>query len=746
MSLSLSLAITNVGGGGGGGSPVTNSILVANRCQTPGLLFNAIDQVGVYREHYASPEGAITNLVFTDVNWYFNAAMAVTTSANSITFRKYVEYPAGVFTPVLYSGGTSATMGVLGQVTSDVLASVTIPAGAKWWEHTINITGSTVQYPAIELPAQSATLGLTDGKYNFTGTPTRGAADASVSHFGSAVITGTVSGTSSASAFGIMGDSIAWGQGDITSVGPKGGSGYLSRALDNKWPWFKVAVGGTTAVQMATNSGNAQWNSLLAKILVTDWINEYGGGDLRVGSSVAATETAFQTLYGMFGSARTGQTTVLPRTDSTDGYATVANQTPKTDGNWANEVTLNTDIRAGLPNVDYVLESSDRVSSAHNSRVWIAPPVPNIDGVHPNSYLANLTGGFFQYDTWGRSTVAPTAPLSIALIPGSITMQLTFSRPATGTNTVQFLIEYKRTIDSSWTTFLSGATLYDGTYTGLITGLTASTGYDVRVTPSNSAGTGPAASSSTTTTATFQPLDLGTSVLGMAWDTNSTSRVLASGANLTQMGELYTSNILTIGGAPTVITNGGQTGNKRVLAFPAGAFLAGYLYPALLDIPDGSTATSVFTVVEAMKYATGTSRGFLWGTAGSPNTKASIGQRGTVTNRGASAREVDARTALTAFQATVETTNYHIFTTIKNGTSVVFRVDGTQVASLTLVGDGTWNFTDFFIGSDPGTTVPGSTTTISPPANYSGLVIAKTALSGTDLTNVEAWVGATAGL
>ncbi|MBX5143267.1 fibronectin type III domain-containing protein, partial [Rhizobium lentis] len=338
---------------------------------------------------------------------------------------------------------------------------------------------------------------------------------------------------------------------------------------------------------------------------------------------------------------------------------------------------------------------------------------------------------------------APSAVNSLAITgTGSTSLAFSFAIPTTGSQYITYLVEYKRTADSSWTQFVTGSSALTGT----ITGLTASTSYDIRVTPSNSAGSGTASTVTQSTVSTFQPLDLGAS-LGYAWDAGNTSKVTVDGSNnVTAMTELYSTNTLGIGGAPAIITNGGQTGNKRVIDFPAGAYFKGNNFQGLLDIPDGSTATSAFTVVEAGKCQAGvTNRFSFWGTAGAA-TLASFAMRTTTSNRGISVIEVNSRAAVTAFQSVVETSNYHVFTTIKNGTSLIFRVDGVQVATGTLVGDGSWNFTDFYVGTSSGTTTPGTPATIFPPDAYSALVIARTALSGTDLTNLESWVGATAGL
>lgn len=745
MMIGLNLALTGVapGGGGGGPAPATENILVANRTSWPMTLISVPSLQGYAREHYASPEGQISALKFVDVGWYLADTMTIT-SASAGTISKFVEYPAGVYTPVTWSGVSSVSLAGNGLVQSDATA-INIPAGAKFWEHTIRVSGGAGNMALIELPANSSTLGLTDTTYVYSGSgdPVRPAANAGAEHLGSIAIIGTVA-KNGASAFVIIGDSIAWGQQDIQSVGAFGDSGAVPRGIGPRYPYTKLTKPGMTGVEMAALSANAQLVALLAVIVpaTTDIINEFGGGDLRVGETKAAVLAAAQTIYSYFPSALIGQQTVCPRTDSTDGYATVVNQTAKTDGNWIEEVPLNTDIRVPPANVDYVIDMSTKVSSGVDSRKWATPPIPVPDGVHMNSYKAADAGEFVYRHLLGRPAIVPNAVGSLAFAGiGGTTLGFSFVKPTIGSDTITYLVEYKRTIDSGWTEFSSGTSDLSGT----ITGLTVNTGYDLRVTPSNSGGSGSATTIQTTTAATFQPLDLGAN-LGYAWDTNDTTKVLETAGALTQMGELYTSNVLNFGGVPAVITNGGQTGNKRVIDFPAGAYLKGNGFSGLLNIPDGSTATSQFTIVEAAKLQAGvTNRLSFFGTAGS-STLAGFAIRTTTTNRGASVIEVNSRAAVTAFQAVVETSNYHVFTTIKNGTSVIFRVDGTQVASGTLVGDGSWNFNDFYIGTTSGATTPGTPATVFPPDAYSGIVVARTALAGTDLTNIEAWVGATAGL
>ncbi|TLX12138.1 fibronectin type III domain-containing protein [Rhizobium sp. MHM7A] len=733
---------------GGAPSIGETSGIVGSRFQVATAVGTIAANTTSRRVHYAHPLADITDLQCVDSAWYISDATLQPAAASSRTIKRYIEYPDGVFHQVLWSGASSKLIDT-GSFKSDVvLSSVTglplvIPAGAKFAERTVNLTSSVTNFPLIEMPANNSTLGLEDGN-SLTDQGNSGtiSADAVTTSFGSVAIVGKIAkgqtGTP-AKSYILVGDSIMFGQGDVSSAGAKGGSGWGARLLDaTGMPYLKMAKKGQSAQQFA--GATASVAALLSLLSYSDVICEHGVNDLRLGRTAAQILADHQTIYGLFGTANIFQTTITPRSDTTNAYADVAGQTPKTDGNMTDLTPLNTSIRAIPANVDTVLEVADAAMSARNSNVWGGPFPPVLDGTHPTSAKAAAMAALLSLNT------TPTAPGQVGSLSitgaGSTTLAYSFTAPSTGSNPITYLVEYKRTVDSTWTQFVTGSSALTGT----ITGLTANTSYDVRVTPSNAAGSGSASTVTQSTVATFQPLDLGAN-LGFAWDTNDTSKVLADGSNnLTQMGEKYSSNVLAIGGAPAIITNGGQTGNKRVIDFPAGAYLKGNAFAALLDIPDGNTATSQFTIVEAAKIQAGvTNRLSFFGSAGAA-TKASFSIRTTTTNRGPSVIEVDSRTAVTAFQAVVETANYHVFTTIKNGTSVIFRVDGVQVASATLAGDGNWNFNDFYIGTSSGTTTPGTPATVFPPDAYSGLVIARTALSGADLTNVEAWVGATAGL
>lgn len=366
----------------------TLNTLVANRLQY-NTATQSVTQPATYRrQHHAHPSGAISAIKTIDVNRYLSG-VAAGTAGNAHTIKRTIEYPQDVFTPVLWGG--SATIAITsGQtVTSDVVAGLTIPAGAKFWERTVVLT--TVTRPCMELPAGANVTAVDDGSasgdfYN-SGTISPG----SINTIGANMITGTVNATA-ARAFVLLGDSLVLGTGDITNSGSKGGAGWPARLMDQGgWPYFKMCKGGQGIVDAVTLS--ATINANLALFAWTDLLAEHGINDLSLNSRTKAqVEADYQTIFALSNivGKRIYKTTITPRTTSTDSWATTANQTPTTTGTMADLTGLNTDIRAGLPNVTGVIDAADAAMSARDSLLHKAPPAGTPDGTHPNSTRHSL--------------------------------------------------------------------------------------------------------------------------------------------------------------------------------------------------------------------------------------------------------------------------------------------------------------------------------------------------------------------
>lgn len=216
---------------------------------------------------------------------------------------------------------------------------------------------------------------------------------------------------------GHFGDSIGAGLGDSDNVSTLG-RGFLRRAMANTIPFINCCVSGDQLAN-AHRIRYGMYNGC------TDVICQMGVNDIVAGATFATVQAnmiaAWQNL-GIFG-ARVWQTTITPKTSSTDSWATTVNQTPF--ANDSNRQSINNWIRAGAPMtaafapllvgqlgallmgqpghpLTGYFDAADQVETARNSGIWRVGLVYITDGngLHPNSAgsaaLANAitTGGF----------------------------------------------------------------------------------------------------------------------------------------------------------------------------------------------------------------------------------------------------------------------------------------------------------------------------------------------------------------
>lgn len=290
VSRAGSFAVSPASFGRAGTSPgptTTTGIIAANRAQVPTVLITAVPSPFTSRRsHYASPEGAISALQTVDFGYYIADTMLIAATGVTYTIKRYIEHPANTFTQVTWGGATSKTITYASAVFVSDPVAVTIPAGAKFWERTVHITGAARDIPGVEMPAIHTTLGLDEGNSSSDlGNSGTIASGSGTNTIGSVAIIGTVA-KGNARAFVAFGDSLTWGVGDITSVGSKGGSGWISRGLDPLYPWLKVAKNNIRADQVA--AFGAQITNLMAAVGFTDCITALGTNDLSQGSGTAS--------------------------------------------------------------------------------------------------------------------------------------------------------------------------------------------------------------------------------------------------------------------------------------------------------------------------------------------------------------------------------------------------------------------------------------------------------------------------
>lgn len=371
----------------------TSNPIAANRAQLPDAVASIAQNDASARTHYAPADSAVTGLQLVHVGFYLgNTQASPTVNSDARTIACYIEYPSSTFTQFTWSSSTSVTVAAGGQTISDLLA-VAIPAGASFVVHEINLNGTVTHYPVISLPANASTIGVLDTNYASGGTPShQSSASAAVNFQGPAAILGTLT-TAGTRSFVIYGDSIQRGTGDVSSVGGRGGSGWTARMLDiHGYPYVKVAKGGWESLFLLGPSQPIR--DFLAAIKYTDVIYGHGGNDLQLASSTAAQLQDADKL-GVLSFVQSGVkiwlATILPRTTSTDSWATTANQTVLSTGTWSLLATINNARRAAgyLGPVSYsVLDAADAGMTSRDSGKWPAPPAPTVDGIHPNSVEA----------------------------------------------------------------------------------------------------------------------------------------------------------------------------------------------------------------------------------------------------------------------------------------------------------------------------------------------------------------------
>lgn len=364
--------------------------LAANRGR---LATNTFVPGGVitYRtEHWASPQGNIDQIRPMWIGMYYRNDNYLLGNTGSDTIEASIEYPAGTFTRLTFGGNNQVVLTGGNAVVADACPLV-IPKGERFWVRTFLAASSGGLSPRCSYPAAPSVIGVTDGADTsgssklLTGTI---AVSASGNVWGPSAIFGRVA-RAGARGFLLFGDSVQFGASDATSVGAKGGSGIFQRALDPKYPWASIAVGGATlqALVSLPTKITAIMDAMAPLGGPTDVVANYCINDLKAGRTVSQLKADYQTLLGLTG-GRFWPVTVGPRTTSATSNWTVTpgDQVPRTDGQWSNHPTFNQDVRAGLPGMAGYIEGGDLYASSRDSGYWAAhSPAWTDDGTHHTS-------------------------------------------------------------------------------------------------------------------------------------------------------------------------------------------------------------------------------------------------------------------------------------------------------------------------------------------------------------------------
>lgn len=367
------------GGGGSGGAAVPTNRQVTSRSYISNII-NATLPTSMSRTTHFT-QAAVTALTISWDNGFVNNNTGIyTASGGTMSITASVEYPAGTFTQVKFTGvatGTAAS-GLL--LTADS-CTVTIPTNTQFWIRTW-YSNPTV---GAMYQADLGNIGINGEAFHYGGTVTDTTMSGSVPNDGSAAAFAPVSvvGLSTKNAYLCVGDSMLAGTGDLYSA-QSAEVGILGRSL---WGNRAYAIFGCPGMTAASFPAGATVQQAVGGNF-TAVVSEYGSNDLvfpYTAVQVIANQNAIKALYP--GKAFY-VTTIPPRTTSTDSWATTANQTPLASE--AQRIAYNTAVRAGGLGFSGYIELADQCESARNSGFWKVNGGANFgtaDGIHPSQTM-----------------------------------------------------------------------------------------------------------------------------------------------------------------------------------------------------------------------------------------------------------------------------------------------------------------------------------------------------------------------
>ncbi|WP_133054330.1 GDSL-type esterase/lipase family protein [Mycolicibacter kumamotonensis] len=283
-------------------------------------------------EYDLDPSGPIT----------FSASLEVisSTSPGTVVGQLWRLTFGGRTTPILDPGG---------QILSDPLG-LSLAAGDVIAVRTYLSSGTAY---APELTWGNASTGVPGGFTAGSDLTAPGSAaipDSTGYYYGPANVLGYPDDANNAKSVLALGDSIGHGGGDIswTYTIPTKMWGFLPRALSGKAGLLNLAIGGDEATLFQGTNGSFRRISVAGR--TNSAIIEYGANDLGAGVSAASLEAAVLDLASKLrrlGISKVFLLTIVPRSTSTDNWATITNQT--TDPSNPQRVLYNTWVRAKCP-------------------------------------------------------------------------------------------------------------------------------------------------------------------------------------------------------------------------------------------------------------------------------------------------------------------------------------------------------------------------------------------------------------
>ena len=355
----------------------------------------------------------ITSIRVAFPNWKLNGGAAESPGNNSIQICAAIMFPFSSYYRLTFSGLPSIQLPAGATVWSDPVP-VYVPKGTRFYIRSFCSVLAGQSWPRGVVPVvangdqSEEGLGLTDNTLGGTYSGTNGAC------YGPCAVVG-MTATPTASVL-LLTDSLGWGQGDdpsgisSTPTGDGNGNyGPFQRAF------FNAGIGFVKMTKSGLYARDVVGQNIRTRLFAPycgSAVVILGTNDLTGNQPLSAIQAALREIWGSLAAqgCRVFACTVPPKTNSTDGWMSLGNQSmPSANygapggGLGSVRAQLNDWLRSGPSSTVFgVLECADPVEAGRNSGIW-RPGYTN-DGTHWNQVgmtavldVVNnaILGGFF---------------------------------------------------------------------------------------------------------------------------------------------------------------------------------------------------------------------------------------------------------------------------------------------------------------------------------------------------------------
>lgn len=394
MSIGIGIGFVS----GGGGSAFSKYYLgqVAGQTKVPNKLLTTNQQTMTRGRHIS--RDTITSLRLAYPNFIVDNTLLTEVGPGDVsTVTAAIEYPIGTTcTQVTWGGQTSHTIanGAMGSLSDEIFVDIPIDTPfmiRTYYTNSIGIiTDNRINIADNSQSFRFATSGLSDQ------TMTPGATTGGTSSPNYLYKPLVIAGRTKKPSILILGDSRQ--EGNSASEGFTGTSddiGEIARTIGPYFAYANLGKGSDGVVKfIASYAGRRSLGSYFSHIICG-----YGYNDVRgLSQTPADTFTNLQTLRNLFPTCEFFQTTIAPRSTSSDFYTTNGG----TGGADANISTLNNLIRAGGLGQGY-FELADFFETARDSGLWIVSSggrvVTDAAGTNGSPTVTSATANFTSDDT-----------------------------------------------------------------------------------------------------------------------------------------------------------------------------------------------------------------------------------------------------------------------------------------------------------------------------------------------------------